>query len=300
MSVTFNPETHTYTNNAGQVIPSVTQIISQVLGNDYQGVNQELLNKAAKRGTLLHEQASLLLKGQEYEPYEEITTLQRYVKQHQLPLEGTGKAISECIFNSETPGYPFAGTIDYYDNLHHILYDFKFTSTKHLEAWTWQLSLYAYLINATSELFNRHRVEQAYILQINGSTLKEIPIVLKTEQEVEEFVHKYYNHEVIVKEVVDELVCLSDEVLEKFYQYKKAKAEAEQFEQDFKTKLLDEMQARKVKTFDNGQLRITITEAGTRETIDTTKLKQEHPDLVAEYAKVSEVKPTVRIMVKEN
>lgn len=52
--VTFNPETHVYTVDGKEVI-SVTQLIRDVLPSTYKNVDPIILQKAAQRGTELHD-----------------------------------------------------------------------------------------------------------------------------------------------------------------------------------------------------------------------------------------------------
>jgi len=53
MEVLFNEATHTYTCG-GEVIPSVTQIISSVDGNNWGDINADVMAKAQQRGTAVH------------------------------------------------------------------------------------------------------------------------------------------------------------------------------------------------------------------------------------------------------
>lgn len=46
-------ETHTYIYN-GVVLPSITQVLKVKFGNKYNGIPQEILERAAQRGTALH------------------------------------------------------------------------------------------------------------------------------------------------------------------------------------------------------------------------------------------------------
>ena len=50
----FNEETHTYWVN-GEQCPSVTQILKFKFPRKYEGIDEEVLKKAAERGTFVHE-----------------------------------------------------------------------------------------------------------------------------------------------------------------------------------------------------------------------------------------------------
>lgn len=53
-----------------------------------------------------------------------------------------------------------------------------------------------------------------------------------------------------------------------------------------------------VMSFENDILKITYIEPTTKTTLDSKKLKKEHPDIFTKYSKISDVKASVRITVK--
>jgi len=76
------------------------------------------------------------------------------------------------------------------------------------------------------------------------------------------------------------------------------KKELEEQEKLLKEQLVKAMEAYGVKSFDNGQIKLTYLAPTTRSTLDSTRLKKDHPDIVEEYTKVSNVSASVRITVK--
>ena len=67
-------------------------------------------------------------------------------------------------------------------------------------------------------------------------------------------------------------------------------------------KMRDELKAAMeqygVKSFENDFLKITYVAPTERKSIDSTKLKKEHPEIAEAYQKVSQVKASVKIEVK--
>ena len=53
-----------------------------------------------------------------------------------------------------------------------------------------------------------------------------------------------------------------------------------------------------IKSFENDDIKITYIAPTERKSIDTTKLKKEHPEIAEAYQKISQVKSTVKIEVK--
>lgn len=70
-------------------------------------------------------------------------------------------------------------------------------------------------------------------------------------------------------------------------------------ETDLKSKLLVAMEKSGTTKFENDVLKISYVASSTRNSIDVTRLKEEKPDVAAEYMKQSSVKPSVRIKIKE-
>ena len=70
-------------------------------------------------------------------------------------------------------------------------------------------------------------------------------------------------------------------------------------ESEFKEMLIAKMEETGVKSIDNDYFKITYVAPSQRETIDSARLKREHPDLAVEYTKTSLVKASVRITLKD-
>jgi len=90
--VTFEKSTHTYTVNGKKVV-SVTQLIDQVLPKKYKKVDPEILQKAADRGTHLHDMIEQFERFEmTYDDYE----FKQYVslkKQHQWDVLESEKVV---------------------------------------------------------------------------------------------------------------------------------------------------------------------------------------------------------------
>ena len=69
-------------------------------------------------------------------------------------------------------------------------------------------------------------------------------------------------------------------------------------EKQLKQKLVEAMEAYGVKSFENDQIKMTYVAPTTRSTIDSTRLKKDHPDIAEQYSKTSNVSASVRVTVK--
>lgn len=75
--------------------------------------------------------------------------------------------------------------------------------------------------------------------------------------------------------------------------------ELEKSYKEAKQLLHDKMEEYDVKKFDTGSIVITRKLPGTRESLDSTKLKKELPEIAEKYKKVSKVKGSIVIKIKE-
>lgn len=77
---------------------------------------------------------------------------------------------------------------------------------------------------------------------------------------------------------------------------KKALEEQDKQVRDALKKAMDEYG---IKSFENDILKVTFVAETTRTSIDSAKLKKDHPDIAEKYSKTSKVSASVRISVKE-
>ena len=69
-------------------------------------------------------------------------------------------------------------------------------------------------------------------------------------------------------------------------------------EKQMKEMLITAMEACHLKSWDNNLIKITYVAPTTRTTIDSARLKEDHPEIAEEYSKTSSVSASVRIKVK--
>ena len=76
------------------------------------------------------------------------------------------------------------------------------------------------------------------------------------------------------------------------------KKELDEQDKEMRKQLEKAMDQFAIKSFENDLVKITYVEPTTTTSVDSAKLKKNHPDVYAECSKVSEVKGSVRITVK--
>ena len=78
----------------------------------------------------------------------------------------------------------------------------------------------------------------------------------------------------------------------------KEQKEIEEKITEMRESLRQAMEKYDVKSFENDNIRLTYIAPTTRTSIDSTKLKKEHPEIAEAYQKVSNVKASVKIEIK--
>lgn len=76
------------------------------------------------------------------------------------------------------------------------------------------------------------------------------------------------------------------------------KKKLDEQEKLMKKKLQEAMEQHGIKSFENEHVKFLYVAPTTRTTIDSAKLKKDHPDIAEKYSKTSNVSASVRITVK--
>lgn len=96
--------------------------------------------------------------------------------------------------------------------------------------------------------------------------------------------------------IKDNQIILAEETITKIREFEKIKLQMDLVEKEVKERLKEAMKACGKKDFTGYGIYANIAEVKGRETIDTTRLKKELPDIAEEYTKVG--KPTERFTFK--
>lgn len=137
----FDEESHTYLVD-GVIVPSVTQILKVRFGHKYDGINKEVLNRAAQRGTAIHKAIEEYCKGKwDNLDVKEVRNFKFLMVKYAFDVELTEVPI--IIFKKDKP--IAAGRLDLILNdgaNQKAVADIKTTATLDREYLAYQLNLY--------------------------------------------------------------------------------------------------------------------------------------------------------------
>lgn len=287
-NVIFNADSHTYFLGDRQ-LQGVTGILNRNLFADkYSDVPDSILQKAAKRGSEIHEACQMadmfgVINLPEAQDYTDLC------KEYNIkPIE------NEYLVSDEEN---YATMIDMVDS-HYNLYDIKTTSVLDEEYLSWQLSINAYLFELQNPDLNA-----GYLF---GIWLRNGKAVLKQvrKQPKEAILHLLFcdsNGIPFTQDkpasVEETLQKLSD--LEQLIIVQKAEIEAiEKQQENLKQFLMQQMAENGVKKWETDNIIVTYIAPSFRCSIDSKKLKEEMPEIFNKYQKESEVKSSIKIKIK--
>lgn len=309
-SVIFNETEHTYTLN-GKKLSGVTAIVKWLFPDTYTDIPESVLMKAAAHGSLIHSKCELYDTCSLGDDLSEVQEYIRLKNENSLTTEANeylvddGKDIAssiDVVFSKGEDGcYPLA--------------DIKTTSKIHVDNVTLQLSIYAYLF----ELCNKgKKAGKLYVIWLPKEKygkaelmeLKRVPTaackkIIKAYLAKEDSIPyrvKYFGVEKKTEntgiEPIEEALPVSLKDAEnEIIKLETAIKELEAKQKEMKAGLLSLMVEHNVKKWSSERLTITRKLDGTRESLDTAKLKKEYPDVYAECVKVSPTKGSITIKV---
>lgn len=288
--VKFDELTHTYTNEKGILI-STTQLLKKAgISPDYTFVNDEVLQKAADKGSVVHKEIEDFIKNGEIGFTKELGNFTDYLKAHQLtPVE------SELMVNDDL----VAGTIDLVlkaENGELILADVKTTSTIHSDSVSWQCSIYKKLYDGSHE----QKISRLCVFHFNKDgelNVRDLPI--KDDGVINEL-YEWYKTQPDTKFELSNIGQLSElyEVEKIIAYFESQKKEWEEKSTAMRESIVNVMKEKGISKFENEKIMITYIAPTIAKTLDTAKLKTEKPEVYNAYLKDTEKKEQVRIKLK--
>lgn len=283
-NIIFDENTHTYTYN-GKVLKPITTFLGELnLSPNYAGANTELLEKSKNRGNAIHKEIEDYIKFGTDTKSKVLMHFVRWLEDNELTVidsEYIVYSIDELL----------AGKVDLLlkdKNGNIIIADIKTTSTIHTDSVAWQLSFYDYLgeENAIKGLC-------IHFDKYDNMTVKEIK--LKPYDTIYQVAFTKSNPVIKVDENSVSAVYQALVSIDNLKEQIKAQQE---IVDKFNEALIETMEKSGVKKFENDDLSITYVAPFERETIDSKKLKVDLPDVAKKYTKVSTIKASVKITLK--
>lgn len=288
--VLFNQEEHTYLNTrTGKYLQGITStLVHRVNPNKYAGIPGRILNAAKERGSKVHEEIELAEtigiepSSQEGRNY---LKLKEGYKLDFLQSEYTVSDLEHYATNIDAIYEVEENVVD--------IADYKTTSKFDKESVSWQLSICAHFL----EMNNPHvKVRRLLGIWLRGDIADLIVVERKPDSEIEALIEAdlgdtAFDYSPAFPDYITEneasLYALGKRIKELTEEYDAIKAE-----------VLEKMIEHNDKSFDTGDLLITVVAPTVRETFDSKRFKADHADLYAGYLKQSTTKESLKLTLR--
>ena len=278
---------------------SVTRLLKKHgLATDYTGISEEVLEKAANKGTLVHKEIENYIKNgevgftSELSDFIDITAELGFTAEDSEIILPAGE-----IPDDKVDDYFYAGTADLIGKIGdgYATADLKTTAKVDKRAYAWQLALYERLCGV--------KFDKLYIFHL-GKNSKAIPIERISDAEVDRLLECERNGEIYSEPglvIANELLARAQEAELELKRAEEVKKEAEATAKEYRQKLYEAMQRQNVSSWETADksMLITCVAPSTKTSIDSTKLKKEMPEIAEKYSKTSTVSGYVKITIRE-
>lgn len=284
--VAFNEWLHVYTASDGHTLIGVTELMKRHgLSPDYGGISKDVLEKAAARGTAIHQllqdydDGKAVIEDENLKAYKalglKVHCSEYLVSDNEIVATFIDKVLDDCS-----------------------LADVKSTSSVHRRPLEWQLSIGAYLF----ELQNPgKKVPHLYCIHVRDGKAKQIEVNRIPDEAVERLLEcercgVVYSDNPVPSDAalaLEEQAVVLAEQLDQIARLKLAIKETEQASAELQQRLYDYMTENNLDEM-ACELGTFIRKAPyTKKSLDSTRLKKEKPELYEQYLKESEIKGSI-------
>ena len=293
---TFEEISHNYICGDKLLIGVTSLMKKHGLGADYTGIPEEVLQKAADEGTTIHKLLEDYDNGEcvldndilaEYKKvmgqYRSVVASEYLVSDNEVVASKIDKVLADCS-----------------------IIDIKTTSKIHTSALEWQLSIYAYLF----ELQNPgKKVPALYCLHYDKKKKAFAMYTVKrlSDKMVCELIQAERDGVIYTPIVENQLLQAipdKDELAEfiaterKIADLQETIKRLTELQNSVREKMKEYMEDNGIDKMESAILKVTLRKGSVRTTIDSKRLKEEHPEIAAEYEKQTVVAPSIQITLK--
>lgn len=292
-NVVFNNEDHTY-RLGNKMLHGITGMIkNQLFPDKYKDIPTFVLQRAAERGSRVHEQCQFVDEtGMEPDSME--------AKNYLFERENAGYVSVANEYTVSDDEY-FASNIDCVwmkgDSI--ALADIKTTSSLDEEYLSWQLSIYAYLFEMQNPLLEVDKLYGVWLrgdiselVEINRKPNEDVIRLLECERNGEKFLHSIEKNESSVPQIIEK------NAVDMLVEAKQMAAYYKELEMKITNTLMEAMKANAIKSWDAGIMKASYTAPSKTSQFDSKKFQEEHPELYKQYLKEVNKKESIRITIR--
>ena len=286
--VVFNAKDHTYILN-GKPLSGITSLLDRQLFKDkYLGIPDDVLRKAAERGTFIHQCCELADEGFVSDNQESINYL-RLKEKYNLRFEE-----SEYLVSDNEHVASCIDKVYRYDDSTFFLGDIKTTYKLNKEYVMWQVSIYAYLFEKqnpgakVSSIFAIWlRGEVAQLVELERVPTEKVEELLRCDAEGLQYGEVYNTMPVLLSEAEGMIVDI-EQKLKVLTEQKKALTEG----------LMKAMVKEGLYSWKGDRVSITRKTASVRKSFDKDRFEEDYPGVYENYIKETPISESLLIKIK--
>lgn len=297
-AVSFDAATHTYMLD-GRVLSGVTPIVNWVYDKTYEGISDDVLRRAAEHGKSVHLDCQMKDAGFDVQS--------REAKAYGMLKDERGL---ETLANEwlVDDGKDIASSIDVVFTDYSIA-DIKTTSSIHMENVELQLSVYAWLLERMNPgvvvptlyviWLPRERYGNPCMLKVEriGADVCEMIVGMYLKGESADKARDLLGLPIVKEDVSSmpmEIRDAENELIRLEVEAKEVKRKSEELREG----LLRLMEQNGIKKYESERLVLSYVEGSERMMLDSSKVKNEHPEVYAACMKRQQTKSSLRIKIK--
>lgn len=281
--IIFDPEAHEYLligeDFTSTAYSGVTSILSQVLfPNKYKDVDEEVLARAAARGTRIHE----LCQATDTTPTNRREGDEQYapeVANYELLKVANDIEMITNEYLVSRDDWGIASQIDCVDSDGN-LYDIKTTYRLDTEYVSWQLSFYAEMYEAQNPTLKAGKL---FAIWLRGTESKLVEVPRKTPAQIQQVIDAWQADVTLTTadgDDIDRLVAIEEQIAILKESLSELEIKRTQALEPIRVKMDEDG----VKSVDNPRIKITIVADSTSSRFDSKRFKADHSDLFAQYS----------------
>lgn len=290
--VLFVQDTHRYyrTDDGLQLNGVTSTLMRRLFPDMYAGVPAAVLDAAARRGSIVHEDIELAETLGTEPSTDEGRNYVALKQEHALQAVASEYLVSDLRHYASSIDLVFQGP----EENSVLLADVKTTARFHNEAVGWQLSIYAYFFEKMNPAI---KVTGIMGLWLRGADIASvITLPQRPADEVQALIEadladRPYTWQPMVPAYVEgdatELAALSEQIHRLTEQRDRLRAS-----------VLASMQQHGDASIDLGSCTLSVVRGAERATFDAKTFRTEHADLYGRYLKTKQSEPTLRITLK--
>lgn len=295
--VVFIEDSHEYFMGEKKLVGCTTILNKTIFSDKYDGIPKRVLEKAAKKGNLIHKEVQNFEITGEIGETEEIQAYIKLKEKYDIRVIASEFLVSDLEVVATMIDQ--VGSIGDGDGMVDIM-DIKTTYKLDKDYLSWQLSINAFLLEKQCSV----KVRNLYGVYLRGSKAELVPIDRKSNSDIEELLFcytsniPYKSRQALIEPAYQAKLALLAAVEDSIIKLQNEQEELKKTRETFLKELEAAMEVNNVDKWETDRIVVTRVKPATSVSIDTKLLKELFPKIAESVSKETVKKGYLKIKVK--